>query len=274
MAGKNLHIGVFLPSPTPTQLLDTACIDVLAVMSQQYLKELPMIPSHLVSLAPDMTISYIGSSSQGAGTLAPLTAGMTIRLTHHHSDPEVAPGKLDMVLVPGPDPGATYDPDALDWLRRQAGMNGRGEGHKTTTKRTAKTTDILSICTGIYVCGAAGLLGGRRACGPRGLQRELAAMYPTCDLVGHELRWVRDGNLWSSGGVTNGNDLVAAYCRESGRLSGPVVEVGLKLADVGDRGQKYGGSEGVYFLGLGWQVVKAWFMSFGGGRGKGKGKDE
>lgn len=64
-ARKHLHIGVFIPSPSAAQLLDTACIDVFAIGSYQYLSPLPMVPSHLSSLAPEMTISYIGSQKPG-----------------------------------------------------------------------------------------------------------------------------------------------------------------------------------------------------------------
>jgi transcriptional regulator GlxA family with amidase domain len=90
------------------------------------------------------------------------------------------------VIVPGPDPLTKWDDikDATDWLAAHA---ARPE------------TDILSICTGIYLCGAAGLLKGKKACGPRGLQDHLAKQFEGVQWVGEELRWVRDGNLWSSG---------------------------------------------------------------------------
>jgi transcriptional regulator GlxA family with amidase domain len=106
--------------------------------------------------------------------------------THHLSDPAVQPGQLDIILVPGPNPTTDFGPlkDATDWLAAHA---ARPE------------TDILSVCTGIYVCGAAGLLKGRKACGPRGLQGDLAKKFEGVEWVGDEVRWVRDGNFWSSG---------------------------------------------------------------------------
>lgn len=152
---------------------------------------------------------------------------MKIELSNHFSDAEVAPGKLDVVLVPGPNPWETWDEDALSWLRRQG------------TGTDAPGTDVLSVCTGIYLCAAAGLAEGRRVCGPRGLQAELRERYPGADFVGEKLRWARDGNFWSSGGVTNGNDLVAAYLRESGRFPAPVAEFACELTEVGDRPQLY-----------------------------------
>ena len=50
-------------------------------------------------------------------------------------------------------------------------------------------------------------------------------------------RWARDGKLWTSGGVTNGLDLMAAYMRET--FAPEIVEVMLNVTDVGDRGQFY-----------------------------------
>ena len=41
------------------------------------------------------------------------------------------------------------------------------------------------------------------------------------------------------GGITNGNDLVAAYARLSGRWDQSVVQMGLAFTEVEDRGQFY-----------------------------------
>lgn len=181
-ARKTVRIGVFLP--IKAQLLDTACIDVFAMMGHGLLAEYGgLAPPALLELAPDVWIAYI--AAQPAGALLPLTANMAIAATHRFSDPEVAPGTLDIVLVPGPDPRGDFDAEPLRWLREQAGCEG---------------TDVLSVCSGVFVCGAAGLLkGGRKACGPRALQDVLKKKFGEADFVGEELRWVQDGNLWSCG---------------------------------------------------------------------------
>lgn len=120
------------------------------------------------------------------GELIPLTSTAKLTCTHHLSDPAVQPGELDMVLVPGPDPSINFGKikEATDWLAAHAAQPG---------------TDILSICTGIYLCGAAGLLKGRKACGPRGLQGDLAKKFEGVEWVGDKMRWVKDRNIWSSG---------------------------------------------------------------------------
>ena len=120
------------------------------------------------------------------GQPIPLTSSSKLTCTHHLSDPAVQPGQLDVVLVPGPDPSINWDDkrEATDWLAAHA---ARPE------------TDILSVCTGIFLCGAAGLLKGKKACGPRGLQGQLAKKFEGVEWLGEKLRWVQDGNFWSSG---------------------------------------------------------------------------
>lgn len=90
------------------------------------------------------------------------------------------------MLVPGPDPQTDWadKEEATDWLAAHAASKG---------------TDILCVCTGIYLCGAAGLLKGKKACGPRGLQGDLERRFEGVEWVGEEMRWVRDGAFWSSG---------------------------------------------------------------------------
>ncbi|CAN8098978.1 unnamed protein product [Discula destructiva] len=239
---KSLHVAVFLPRPPASssssstlppfgaQLLDTACVDILGVHDKAYIAPLasllPPLPGgvDLVALAPEMKISYVGV--RPAGELIGLTAGLTMQLTHRFDEEEVRPGKVDVVVVPGPDPREEWDPKALAWLKAHSETPG---------------TDIISICTGMFICGAAGLLQGKKACGPRSMQGLLAERFAEQNVtwVGDELRWVRDGNFWSSGGVTNGNCVVAAYCRASGRFAPELVEVCLSMVDVGDRPQRY-----------------------------------
>ena len=127
------------------------------------------------------------------GQPIPLTASMNIICTHHFSSPDVAPGKLNIVLVPGMDPKLDLDSDKgpLSWLA----------GHAANNINNESTTDILSVCSGIYLCGAAGILKGKKACGPRGLQGDLCKRFESQEVtwLGEKLRWVGDGNLWSSG---------------------------------------------------------------------------
>lgn len=214
-------------------------------MSHDYFRQMSnMLPKHLIDLAPDVSFAYI--TSPKAGELVPLTSGMTIKATNFYTDEEVRPGKLDIIMVPGPNPEDTFEDEALDWLREQSNTPG---------------VDVLCVCTGLFLCASAGIVDGKHASGPRGLQDQLTSMFPKIKLVGDNQRWARDGNFWSSGGITNGNDLMAAYAKTSGRWPVPVAEMGVALADVGDRGQFYSQGKGVFTLGIVWTIIKAWFVS-------------
>jgi len=138
-----------------------------------------------------MAISYItappsSSTSKTPPSTVPLTANLAIHPTHTIHSPDVAPGTLDILVVPGPDPSETFTPEALEFLRAHA-------------QHDRRPCDVLGVCTGIFVCAAAGILRGKQACGPRGLQGQLAAKYPDTEWVGDKFRWIQDGNVWSSG---------------------------------------------------------------------------
>ena len=71
-------------------------------------------------------------------------------------------------------------------------------------------TRVASVCTGAFVLAASGLLSGRRAtthwewCGP------MAAMFPDIEFVPDAI-YVRDGDVWTSAGVTAGIDLALSF---------------------------------------------------------------
>lgn len=180
MPSKQVKVGVFVPGEC--QLLDASCIDVLAMASKEYLDCIPLLPQHVRDLGTSVSISYIAP-----GDVIPMTAGFNVQATHDLSHPDVQPGKLDVLLVPGPDPSATWDEETLRFLRDHAKV---------------ERTDVLSVCTGILLCAAAGITDGKTVCGPRGIQADLRKKYPGTKFVGEKYRWIQDGNLWSSGKST------------------------------------------------------------------------
>lgn len=180
MPATHIKIGVFIPNEA--QLLDVATVDILGSMSKEYLGPLDFLPSHVAAIAPNVDIVYITAPANDG--VIPCTSNLSIRATHTWTDEAVAPGKLDVVVIPGPAPTSEFDGDGLKWLARQAATDG---------------VDVLSVCTGALVCCAAGIAEGRELSGPRGLQGVLKEKFPGVKLVGDERRWVKDGNLWSSG---------------------------------------------------------------------------
>jgi len=68
---------------------------------------------------------------------------------------------------------------------------------------------VTSVCTGAFVLAAAGLLDGKRATTHwRGCD-ELARRFPQVTVDGEHI-FVRDGDVWTSAGVTAGMDLALA----------------------------------------------------------------
>jgi transcriptional regulator GlxA family with amidase domain len=119
-------------------------------------------------------------------------------LSTHGSFLEVD-GKFDTLLVAG-GVGARspqQDPRLLEWLRRG-----------TTSSRR-----FGSVCTGTLVLAAAGLLNGRRATTHWNWCEELARSFPEVRVEKNPI-FVKDGNCYTSAGVTAGIDLALALVEE------------------------------------------------------------
>ncbi len=162
---KVVKIGVFIP--TESQFLDAACIDVLGMMSREYLS-LVAVPAHVAAAAPSVAISYV---TLPGNSMLKLTSNLTVVPTHDTTHPDVQPGRLDILFVPGPDPATRFPAEATAFVRAHFGSPG---------------VDVLCVCTGIYLCGQAGILDGRTACGPRGLQADIKKKFPGVTLVGEK----------------------------------------------------------------------------------------
>jgi hypothetical protein len=182
-AQKRLRIGVFIPGDA--QLLDVSPVDLFGMLDPKYLTAC-QLPSSLVSLGTPSTIDYISASE--AGGHIRLTANAFLRVSKSIDDPDVQPGSLHIVLVPGPNPTEIFDEKVRGFLKAHA--DWRGED--------GRTTDILSVCTGCVLLGQAGILKGKRASGPRGLLSTLEKKFPDTTWV-DDKRWVIDGNIWTSG---------------------------------------------------------------------------
>lgn len=108
-------------------------------------------------------------------------------------------GPIDTLLVAG---GlgvreAMQDRRLVGWLRSAA----------------ARSRRVASVCTGAFLLAQAGLLEGRRATTHWSACRRLAQAYPSTE-VEPDAIFVRDGNLYTSAGITAGIDLALALVEE------------------------------------------------------------
>jgi transcriptional regulator GlxA family with amidase domain len=126
----------------------------------------------------------------------PSTAGVTFLVDRSYLDFDE---KLDTLLIAGGQGSRTlrHDKALLDWLLRMAPQVRR----------------LGSVCTGALVLAATGLLDGKRATTHWGACALLAHDHPAIEIDADAI-WVRDGNLYSSAGVTAGMDLALALVEE------------------------------------------------------------
>ena len=109
------------------------------------------------------------------------------------------PPRHDTLVVAGGEGArrAIGDPAIVDWIAR-------------ASRRARRTT---SVCTGAYLLAAAGLLDERRATTHWDYCAALAERYPAVE-VDPDPIWVRDGDVWTSAGVTAGIDLALALVED------------------------------------------------------------
>ncbi|TFV38871.1 GlxA family transcriptional regulator [Bradyrhizobium frederickii] len=72
---------------------------------------------------------------------------------------------------------------------------------------------IASVCSGAYVLAEAGLLDGRRATTHWGRTRDFVTRYPKVRFEPDRI-FTRDGNVWTSAGISAGIDLALAMVTE------------------------------------------------------------
>lgn len=105
------------------------------------------------------------------------------------------PSGLDTVMVAGGDGSreAMRDPVLLGFTRSAGSAVRR----------------VSSVCSGAYVLAAAGLLDGRRATTHWSRAEDFARRFPAVRLEADRI-WIRDGEVWTSAGITAGIDLALA----------------------------------------------------------------
>jgi transcriptional regulator GlxA family with amidase domain len=81
---------------------------------------------------------------------------------------------------------------------------------RAVAKRGAR---LASICSGTFILAEAGLLDGKRATTHWQRTRQFLATYPGVKLEPDRI-FARDGNIWSSAGITAGIDLALAMVGE------------------------------------------------------------
>lgn len=111
-----------------------------------------------------------------------------------------AGGAPDLIVVSGGSVESPLPPSetrAVRWLRTR---------HRTVPR-------VISICTGAFVLGEAGLLNGRHATTHWRYVDVLRTRFPKARVVNDDI-FLRDGRVWTSAGITTGIDLMLAVVEE------------------------------------------------------------
>jgi transcriptional regulator GlxA family with amidase domain len=147
-------------------------------------------PYTVLAFAPGWRVTFV------AGEAKPVTddvGSLTLQATAAYGDLE----RPDVILVPG-GPGTTEamgDRALLDWI-------AAAHPHARWT---------TSVCSGSFLLGAAGLLGGRRATTHWGWLDQLVAV----GAVPVSERIVRDGSIVTAAGVSAGIDMALTLLGEA-----------------------------------------------------------
>jgi len=112
----------------------------------------------------------------------------------------------DLVIVPAIRIGSHYPPEVLDAVRRASDRGAL----------------LLSVCSGVFVLAAAGVIEGRRVTTHWMHADELRRRYPSLD-IDPDVLFVDDGNLVTSAGTAAGIDACLHLVRR---------ELGAKVANT------------------------------------------
>ena len=125
--------------------------------------------------------------------------------------------QLDCLLVPGGQ-GTRTQVDNAELIRFVVGQ-------------AAGCQAVLTVCTGAFILHRAGLLAGRRATTHWASLNRLAELG---NVLACPERVVRDGNIWTSAGVSAGIDLAMAFIAfEAGETVAGKIQLGTEYYPSG-----------------------------------------
>lgn len=160
-------------------------------------------PLQVLSRVPGAQIHIVAKSLASVSTDAALTLNPT---TTFRDCPPV-----DVLVVPGGFgvDDAMNDADLMAFVKREG----------------ARAKYVTSVCTGAFILGAAGLLKGRKATTHWAYHGELARV----GAIPTKARVVRDGNIFTGGGVTAGIDFAFTLAAElAGDSVAKAIQLGLE----------------------------------------------
>ncbi|MFI9361397.1 GlxA family transcriptional regulator [Kitasatospora sp. NPDC053057] len=152
-------------------------------------------PHEVFTQAGELTGGVVIDTVAAVPGPVPASGGLAVSPTLTTDEFDRACAPVDTLIAVGGEGvhPACEDGPFVDWFAR-------------TARRARRTA---SVCSGAFLLGAAGLLDGRRAVTHWARCAQLAERYPRVT-VDPDPIFVRDGELWTSAGITAGMDLALA----------------------------------------------------------------
>ncbi|KAK7924270.1 hypothetical protein PG985_006324 [Apiospora marii] len=204
---RRIEVGVLLMNGM-TEILDVAPIDLLNGMTKSLIDNVSpdFLPAGVTDKALDIGFHWVSESGKGTNRL---TSGMSIVPT----DSFATCPPLDIVLM-----GAVLE---MGYQPTEAELAFVRKAHEDCAA-------FLTICGGMMVPLQAGILKGLTCTAPQIMLPKLRQEAPDTNWV--EKRWARDGKVWTSGVLLNGQDLMVAFVREywggKGSLGEALIQMG------------------------------------------------
>lgn len=156
----------------------------------------PLDCINILSRTDNITLSLLSCTLDPVTTKCseyPGTTGQEVIPTHTYEKPPL----LDVLFIPG-------------------GRGSRGSG-PTVLAAIKFIQDVypslkylITVCTGSGLAARAGVLDGKQATTNKIAWKEIVALSPEVEWI-PRARWVTDGNIWTSSGVSAGIDVTLAW---------------------------------------------------------------
>lgn len=183
---KTKHIVII--APPMTSILDVAGPLEVFAKTADYIKEhLPAIKESYTTHVLSIDSSHIVNTS----SQLPIVCEGGLESIDYEIDTVLFAGKG------GYNPGDAILEPILNWLKENAN----------------KIRRIGSICAGAFILAEAGLLNGRKATSHWQVCDKLARLYPDVKVEKDPI-YVKDGNIYTSAGISTGMDLSLALVEE------------------------------------------------------------
>ncbi|KAJ5174326.1 uncharacterized protein N7482_000203 [Penicillium canariense] len=159
----------------------------------------PLDCINVLSWTENISLSLLSTTLDPVSTKPPTSPGATgqsILPTHTFA---TAP-PLDVLLIPGGRGSRGSSPPVQEAI-----------AFITNTYPSLKY--LITVCTGSGLAARARVLDRRRATTNKSSWQEITAMGPDVDWI-PRARWVTDGNIWTSSGVSAGIDVTLAWIEE------------------------------------------------------------